>query len=72
MVTVQAQTLQIRLEESSAAARGYKAQHEDEVSVRDSIILEAVAAEVPISLIARWCELSRPRINQIIADKWPR
>jgi hypothetical protein len=66
------QSLQTRLEESSAAVAAYRAQEEDETEVRDAIILEAVAAEVPVSLVARWARLSRPRINQIIAEKWPR
>lgn len=65
-------SLQVRLEESSSAVRGYKDQHDDEVTARDAIILEAAAEDVPVSLIARWAGLSRPRINQIIAEKWPR
>ncbi len=64
--------MQTRLEESAAAVAAYRAQHEDETEVRDQIILEAAQAAVPVSLIARWAGLSRPRINQIIAEKWPR
>lgn len=67
-----AESMQIRLEESSAAVVGYGQQQEDEIAVRDEIILEAARAAVPVSLIARWAGLSRPRINQIIAEKWPR
>jgi hypothetical protein len=64
--------LQTRLEEAARAVKGYKAAHDDEVQVRDEIILEADRAGVPVTLIARWAELSRPRINQIIAERWPR
>jgi hypothetical protein len=67
-----AESLQIRLEEASRAVVGYKQQHDDEVEVRDAIIIEAVAADVPVVHIAQWSDLSRPRINQIIAAKWPR
>ena len=65
-------TLRIRLEEAARAVRGYKEAHDDEVEVRDGIIIEAVQAEIPVAHIARWCGLSRPRINQIIAENWPR
>jgi len=67
-----AESLQIRLEEASRAVVGYKDQHDDEIEVRDAIIIEAARAAVPVSHIADWSGLSRPRINQIIAEKWPR
>lgn len=62
----------VRLEESSSAVRGYFAQWNDEVEVRDKIILEAVSAGVEILTIARRAQLSDTRIHQIIARRWPR
>lgn len=67
-----AESLQTRLEEAARAVEGYKAAHDDEIETRDAIILEAVTAAVPVTLIAEWARLSRPRINQIIAERWPR
>lgn len=67
-----AESLQIRLEEASRSVQGYEAAHRDEIEVRDQIILEAVRESVPITLVAAWSGLSRPRINQIIAARWPR
>lgn len=64
--------MQTRLEESSAAVMGYRAQQEDEIEVRDAIILEAAQQAVPVAQIARWAGISRPRVNEIIAAKWPR
>lgn len=66
-----AESLQIRLEEAGRAVRGYREQHDDEVAARDAIILEADAAGMPVSHIAEYVGLSRPRINQIIAEHWP-
>lgn len=65
-------SMQTRLEEAARAVVGYKAQHDDEIEVRDGIILEAAQQAVPVSQIARWAGLSRPRVNQIIAESWPR
>jgi hypothetical protein len=67
-----AESLQIRLEEAARAVLGYRAELEDEIAVRDKIVLEAAGQSVPVTLIAEWSGLSRPRINQIIADQWPR
>lgn len=67
-----ASSFQIRLEESARAVAGYKGQHDDEIEARDSIILEAVAEGCPVTLVARWAGISRPRVNQIVAEKWPR
>jgi hypothetical protein len=66
------ESLQSRLEEASRAVEGYKAAHDDEIETRDAIIIEAAQADVPVSHIAKWAHVSRPRVNQIIAEKWPR
>lgn len=65
-------SMQSRLQEAARAVVGYKAQHDDEIEVRDAIILEAAQQAIAVSEIARWAGLSRPRVNQIIAERWPR
>jgi hypothetical protein len=61
-----------RLDVSSAAVEGYYAQWHDELEVRDQIILEAVREGVPWSTVALSGRVSQPRVNQIIAKRWPR
>ena len=67
-----AEEILLRLGESAAAVEGYYAQWHDELEVRDAIILEAVEHKIPHSQVAAQGRVSVPRINQIVARRWPR
>lgn len=66
------EALLARLQEAATSVEGYYAQYVDEIEVRDKLILEAVQHGTPILQIAPRARLSGPRINQIIARRWPR
>ena len=68
----EAEEILVRLDESAAAVEGYYAQWHDELEVRDGIILEAVEAQIPHAQISLRGRVSQPRVNQIIAKRWPR
>jgi hypothetical protein len=66
------ESLLVRLDAAASAVEGYYAQHRDELETRDAIVLLAVEAGIPHAQIANRARVSCPRINQIIARRWPR
>lgn len=54
-----------RLERLSASIDGLRAQLEDEIELRDQLVVEALdAGEAPVD-VRRWARLSRTRLHQV-------
>jgi hypothetical protein len=56
-----------RLRAGAESVESSAALWRDRVVARDAVILEAIAAGLPRSHVARWARLSRVRITQIVA-----
>ena len=61
--------LEIRLRGSAGLVGAYLDAYEDEVRVRDGIVLEAIDAGCNRGHVATWAQLSPTRVTQIVAKR---
>jgi hypothetical protein len=61
--------LELRLRGSASLVGAYLDEYEDEVRVRDGIVLEAIDAGCNRGDVAKWAELSPTRVTQIVAKR---
>ncbi len=61
-----ASSFQRRLSASADAIEGFQAALEDEVEVRDRLILEAVDHGCPKRAVGRWARISESRVHQVV------
>lgn len=72
MVTTRAHAtdeLELRLKGSAALVEAYLDAYEDEVRVRDGIVLESIDAGCNRGHVAGWAHLSPTRVTQIVAKR---
>jgi hypothetical protein len=63
------ESLELRLRGSADAVDAWLDGYEDEVRVRDGIVLEAIDAGCNRGAVATWAHLSPTRVTQIVAKR---